>query len=227
MTNILICDPSGRGLSSAASTELIVTLAAKPDDMHFDYCQPEEPAIDRVRSIYATKFLASGGDVLLFIDDDILYTPECVYQLVRDCLEKQSIVIGPYVKKTMPATELTLATLKEDTRLDIGKGGKIQEIKWGATGFMAIPRYVLIKLASMLPLCNEKDIPVHPFFCPIVANDPELGWIYLSEDFSFCERARQAGFKIWADTRIVLGHVGRFVYMIGQAQPEKVKVINK
>jgi hypothetical protein len=35
---------------------------------------------------------------------------------------------------------------------------------------------------------------------------------YLSEDFSFSHRARQAGYKIFADTTIRLGHIGRYSY---------------
>jgi hypothetical protein len=36
--------------------------------------------------------------------------------------------------------------------------------------------------------------------------------IYLAEDFSFSHRARAAGFKIFADTTIRLGHIGRYAY---------------
>jgi hypothetical protein len=35
---------------------------------------------------------------------------------------------------------------------------------------------------------------------------------YLSEDFSFSHRARQVGYKIFADTTIRLGHIGRYSY---------------
>jgi hypothetical protein len=41
--------------------------------------------------------------------------------------------------------------------------------------------------------------------------DAKRHW-YLSEDFSFSHRARQAGYKIFADTTIRLGHIGRYSY---------------
>ena len=42
---------------------------------------------------------------------------------------------------------------------------------------------------------------------------PESGGRWeLSEDYSFCERARQAGFTVMADTRIRLWHVGTYRY---------------
>ena len=43
--------------------------------------------------------------------------------------------------------------------------------------------------------------------------DPDGGFRYLSEDYSFCERARSAGHKVFADTSIRLGHVGEYEYV--------------
>ena len=50
-----------------------------------------------------------------------------------------------------------------------------------------------------------------PFFQPIIV-DTEKGPWYLAEDYSFCERARRCGFKIMADTRVRLWHVGSYKY---------------
>ncbi len=36
--------------------------------------------------------------------------------------------------------------------------------------------------------------------------------LYLAEDFAFSHRARSAGFKIFADTTIRLGHLGSYGY---------------
>jgi hypothetical protein len=35
---------------------------------------------------------------------------------------------------------------------------------------------------------------------------------YLAEDFAFSHRARAAGFKIYADTTVRLGHIGRYAF---------------
>jgi GT2 family glycosyltransferase len=40
----------------------------------------------------------------------------------------------------------------------------------------------------------------------------ETGPWYLAEDYAFCERARQCGFKIMADTTIRLWHIGEYAY---------------
>ena len=34
----------------------------------------------------------------------------------------------------------------------------------------------------------------------------------MSEDYSFCERARQCGYRIWADTTIRLQHLRQYAY---------------
>jgi hypothetical protein len=40
----------------------------------------------------------------------------------------------------------------------------------------------------------------------------EGAYWYMSEDYSFCERARQCGYKIMADTSIRLWHIGAYRY---------------
>jgi hypothetical protein len=52
---------------------------------------------------------------------------------------------------------------------------------------------------------------VVPYFLPMAVPMGEDHW-YLGEDFAFCERARRCGFKVIADTRIRLGHIGRQTY---------------
>ncbi len=42
----------------------------------------------------------------------------------------------------------------------------------------------------------------------------EDGHIYLSEDWAFCQRARDAGFDCWLDPSIRLGHMGQTMYTL-------------
>jgi len=50
-----------------------------------------------------------------------------------------------------------------------------------------------------------------PFFQPFVRQLDEGHW-YLAEDFAFCDRARQCGYAIRADTTIRLWHIGTYRY---------------
>jgi hypothetical protein len=45
----------------------------------------------------------------------------------------------------------------------------------------------------------------------VLREEPDGHW-YLSESFSFCERARQCGYRVWADTTIRLRHLGSYGY---------------
>jgi|GEM_PF-7011872 len=46
-----------------------------------------------------------------------------------------------------------------------------------------------------------------------VGNDPVLGTRrYMTEDWQFCMRSRALGFRVWADTRIDLNHIGTAVF---------------
>ena len=52
---------------------------------------------------------------------------------------------------------------------------------------------------------------VVPWFQPMVRDYQDGHW-YLGEDFAFCERARLAGYRIFADTSIRLWHHGAYGY---------------
>jgi hypothetical protein len=63
-----------------------------------------------------------------------------------------------------------------------------------------------------LPICDKQwRKPTVPYFMPMVIETERGPW-YLGDDFAFSHRAREAGFKIFADTTIRLGHIGRHAY---------------
>jgi GT2 family glycosyltransferase len=44
-----------------------------------------------------------------------------------------------------------------------------------------------------------------PFF--VMEMDKTIRWITESEDFSFCKKARKAGFRVWLDTGVTCRHI--------------------
>ena len=169
-----------------------------------------ESLIDRSRSVMATKFLDGNSDICLFIDDDIIgWSIEDINQIVADVVETGSIVGGCYSIKNVANPRICALGIDKGTgSFDIGPQNGLVEVKYVATGFMAIPRKILAELATKLPKVNAYgDLPMHPFFQPFVHEG-----IYLSEDYAFCQKARELGYKIWLDPRIILGHIGSFVY---------------
>ncbi len=96
----------------------------------------------------------------------------------------------------------------------MGKGTALCEILYAATGFLHVRRevYATIQQKLALPVCNEAfGRPTVPFFLPMI-RQYEGGHWYLGDDYAFCERARQCGYKIMADTSIRLWHIGEYAY---------------
>ena len=122
------------------------------------------------------------------------------------------IVCGVYPKKGK--RELTIHVLPGAKQLLFGRVGGLVEILYAAAGFLYVHRsaYERIQARCQLPVCNLHDEkPLIPFFQPLIHERDGKPW-YLAEDFAFCERARRAGLKIWADTSIRLWHVGEYRY---------------
>ncbi len=124
----------------------------------------------------------------------------------------------PLPKKGLAA--LASSLLPQTQTIVFGEGGCLLEIRYAATGFLYTRRQVYLDIQRQchLPVCNlQFNKPLVPFFMTMVVETddstpaaPKL-W-YLSEDFAFSHRARQAGYKIYADSTIRLGHIGRYTY---------------
>lgn len=172
---------------------------------------PSDALITRARAQAATVFLEmpSMGDVLVFLDDDISFGPEALPLLIRSCLERESIACGLYVVRSTTDPHPACALLPGQ-RVEIRAPGDLTKIQWGATGFMAIHRKVIERMAETLPYVFSGPRWFYPFFDTLITEEGE----YLSEDFAFCERAKDLGFDTWLHTGIKLRHEGTRSYGI-------------
>jgi hypothetical protein len=165
-------------------------------------------AIDQGRCQMATDAVAAGFEELMWIDSDVSFNPDDVEKLRAHRLP---IVCGIYAKKSrrefacdyMPGTEQVL----------FGKHDRgLMELHYVGFGFTLTHRsvYETIRTNLRLPACNLRfGCELVPYFMPMLKPDPGGYW-YLAEDYAFCERARQAGFRIMADTSVRLWHVGTY-----------------
>lgn len=184
--------------------------------------------IQRSRAIVASRFLEMPHlDVLLFLDDDIIYDPMDAVKICRLVHEQNlDIVGGPYVKKVADNNHFAIKTL-DDEPLKFGKDGSCYEVRCVSTGFMAIHKRVLKEMAKTLPLCHPNDMKFYPFFESRPFKMEDGSYIYLSEDWSFCENARDLGFKVYADTTSQISHAGRYIYNWADIfRPNKEKIEN-
>jgi hypothetical protein len=176
---------------------------------HSVWRMPGHSDIARGRSMIATSALHEGYDDLLWVDSDIAFATHDVEKLRGHDL---GIVGGVYAQKG--PRRLCMNPLTVPATITFGEGGGLVEVAHIATGFLLTRRelYDDVRRHHKLPRCGRDTPGIIPFFHSIVDGDEEKGFRYLSEDYSFCERARAAGHKIFADTTIRLGHVGDYAY---------------
>jgi hypothetical protein len=165
--------------------------------------------IDRARNRLATDALAEGFEELFWIDSDMAFEPASV-----DRLRNHDLPIVCALYPTKVEKKLTSHLLPGTREIAFGQGGGLLEILYAATGFLYTRRQVYLDVQTKLnlPVCNRQlGQPLVPFFLPMILED-QGEHVYLSEDFSFCERARRCGYRIWADTTIRLQHIGIYGY---------------
>ncbi len=168
--------------------------------------------ISRGRSQLATDALAAGFDELIWIDSDVVFDPKDVARLRG---HGKSIVGGIYPIKGQRRIACTL--LEGEAQVRFGEGGGLIPVRHIAAGFLYTRRevYATIQKVHALPRCvSQTPNGLIPFFAPHwVPVAPESDqFIYLSEDFAFCERCQQCKIEVFADTSIRLYHVGKYGY---------------
>jgi hypothetical protein len=78
-----------------------------------------------------------------------------------------------------------------------------------------ISREILQKVTDSMDLVRyDTDTWFYPFFMPMVHPDYDGTLMYLTLDFAFSQRVRDAGFKVFLDSRIILGHMGTKMYAV-------------
>jgi hypothetical protein len=183
--------------------------------------RPGCSAIDYVRSAMASQALMEGMEAVLFIDSDVLFNPKDALRLL---MRPEPIVAGVYAQNRF--SKLNVNPTPETTEIAYGDRGQDYEVKAVGAGFLRIRSEALIRIAEhhQLPTCTASGSSVIPFFMPFAKFDEDLQeWMYLCEDFAICERAREAGLKIIADTRINLYHLGLYPYGFAEASVPEVK----
>ncbi len=178
--------------------------------------------ISRTRSQLATKFLTepqlADCDVMVIIDDDVQFRPEDIKKIVAGARETQSLYGGVYVTRSREPHTACLAYPGQQMTFGAEVGGPVP-IRYLATGFMAIPRsaveailahpgFETVHGTEPVVYCEQGvgSFPMYDFFRCFEIKEDDGRIHYLSEDWAFCERARQCGIEVYADTSIILSH---------------------
>ena len=174
--------------------------------------------LPRARSKTATHFLTETDyDVHVSIDSDIVFDPASVFQIAQQAHDLGGIVAGLYVTRAAGKMCRPTSLFETDVPIEFGTDPTPVPIKWAATGFLATPRIVFETLAKDLPLCHRSEWwKFYPFYAEYWVRserDPE-DWIWLSEDYALCDRAKNAGFQVYLNPAIRLLHLGQYPFRI-------------
>jgi hypothetical protein len=138
--------------------------------------------ITMARNALVHEFLKTDATELLFIDADVVATADDMLRLMA---QSRDITTGAYPRRAKDQN--FFADLYFDANGDLEFDGSLMRVERAPTGFMLIQRHVIEKL---------------------VAAHPEWIYEYVGEDYLFCDRATQMGFKVYIDVDISLPHVG-------------------
>jgi hypothetical protein len=164
--------------------------------------------VSRARNRLAADFMESVDCThLLFIDSDVVFEPEHIVRLLS---HDEAIVGGLYALKTGAFHWCVDGILKP-------RQDGLVEVRHTGAGFMAVKREVFERMIEAFgPEIGytaydcEGGRTEHDFFRVGVFHEQEnkVSRLY-SEDWGFCERARELGYKIYVDPKIALKHIGQ------------------
>ena len=167
---------------------------------------------DRARNHIVDKFLKSKKEWLFFLDADLTGSPNLLRRIHASA---HTIGTGLYhIKTTTPHSWVA--------NFHLPPYRKRAEAFESGTGTMCVHRSVFERMIKAYPESGfcEKDgsYQYAPFASGSVwdYNNQKRRW--LSEDWLFCRRARELGYRIEVFTDCVFGHEGRILYPIPTTQ---------
>lgn len=185
----------------------------------------QESLIPRARNQSLGIFMNEGDFThLLFIDADIEFKPEAVIDLL---LSPKEVTCCAYPTKGIDLDKL-ITSIKDNpdsTETLFSRGydyafnmykpayieGNLLKVRHASNGFMMIKRSIIEKLQPKYPeltISNtRKSYKWCGLFCCMIKQE-----VYLSEDYSFCERVYENGGDVWINIDHNLSHIGNFTY---------------
>jgi GT2 family glycosyltransferase len=154
----------------------------------------------------------NASDYLFFVDDDMTFPTDTLQRLLN--AHRDIVGVNSYSRCLPPSSTVGLMDSKGEymhpdkhTAFEMMIPTTIFEAYFVGTGVALINMDVFKKIKA-------------PYFAFSVDKN---GQVKNGEDGTFCDKARKAGYQVWCDPTIPVGHLGEYVY---QAPPEEPLVIN-
>jgi hypothetical protein len=157
--------------------------------------------ITMARNALVHEFLKTDATELLFIDSDVIVQPDDILRLMA---QSKDITTGAYPRRAKDQN--FFADLYFDANGDLEFDGSLMRVERAPTGFMLIQRHVIEKMVAAHPEWTYEKSPTENMSA--VFDFAIKNGKYVGEDYLFCDRATNMGFKIYIDVDISLPHVG-------------------
>lgn len=197
-----------------------------------------QPSINRARNMLLHIFLNSDFTHMLFLDSDVDVSAEDVLSLIRTMASRPdcAVIGGPLPRRMInwaavaraseqglakdnPAElakytgDFTLTLLRPEESFALNEPVELSRL---GTGLMLIRRDVVENLRDRHPELAYRPADeerrgyglgerVHALFQPMI--EPETQFL-LSDDYAFCRRVRDAGYRVWLAPWVRLSHSG-------------------
>lgn len=167
-----------------------------------------ESLICRARQNALVSFMQKRTDFMFSFDDDVTMPHDTITKLVE---ADKDIIAGIYrLKRDEVATAVRLPksgpTMNKVLAMDM-----ITPATYVSTGCFMVKRSVIEGMIEKYPeLHYRRNITgdqAWALYMPYIYNGE-----YLSEDWAFCQRAREAGFEVWLHGGVKCGHWGKKLY---------------
>jgi hypothetical protein len=157
--------------------------------------------ITMARNALVHEFLKTDATELLFIDADVIATADDMLRLMA---QSRDITTGAYPRRAKDQN--FFADLYFDANGDLEFDGSLMRVERAPTGFMLIQRHVIEKMVAAHPEWTYEKSPTEKMSA--VFDFAIVDGKYVGEDYLFCDRATDMGFKVYIDVDISLPHVG-------------------
>jgi len=221
-TRVHICMPCYGGQLTEATFMSFIKWGNTCRQLGIDWTvetMTNESLISRARNTLTAKFLNTEGSThLMFIDADIGWEPWHLLVLLN---RQVDVIGGLYPMKSLPVKWCVNGIPGQEEGVD-----NLVEVTKTGTGFLLIKKDVFDKLNAHPAVRHfNNDIGLDPaldkymktYFDTAVRENR-----YYSEDWTFCENWRDLGGKVYIDKRVLLKHVGTYVFD-AQTHPKYAK----
>lgn len=206
--NILVGFPCMDSIPTGTMASLIALQ--KPIGTKFTVIQ--NSLVHYARNEIAAKAITGEYDAVLWIDSDMKFESGAMMQLVDDmfgagtnrrAVPRIDYVAGLFFKRSFPTTPVVYSSIDYDHDGNNAHCNLITYDRYPDNAMFECAGTGFGFVLTSVRLLKEVWEAFGPPFDPM---------LMLGEDISFCKRVEELDEKMFCDSRVKIGHIGRWVY---------------